>query len=410
MKVFLKGCVLFLILVSIFSLIGEVYVYRYPRLTLDPSPRATEQQLADDILLSANGAYIKNASIHLLRAFQPDVSIEITFGKNGAHQLIQLENIHPEAKLQIKGTPDQVLESISGLRRMVKLDGFSSGQKIQLIWRFPVKRKYRFAAFGDTGGGEELSWDLIRAHAAGADFILHLGDSYYDASDVGQVGERLNAAQIPVYTTNGNHDFRGPNGNSIDIFLKNIGPLNAEFSLLGHCFINLDSGAFMYPPNKGERANILAQAVSSHQSDPARCTDYIIFTHKPIISDYEKSTFPQADHTLHGYDARWMLTQIQMLGNVSLLAGHIHRDFQFEQDGFSTYVSGNGLAMSDLIERKRPARLLVGEIQKNGPIQTQWIEYEMPMRYHCSKKVYHKLLRDNNPKAAELEAACNSGG
>ncbi len=391
---------------TIAALYGQHVIVRYPRFTSDPALRPTHLVLDVGLKIKANGAYLKEEKEARFRAFQPDVSLRVSSEGQSVRRVLKLENIHPEAVFSQTGESHaQILESKQGLFREVKLIGMQSGEAVDLSWRFPQKPAYRFVAIGDTGGDEELSWGLIRASELGADFVLHMGDAYYDESELGGIATRMNESKIPVYTANGNHDFLGPNGNVIDQFLDNVGPLNARFSLLGNCFINLDTGAYMYPPHKGARAGLLAAELVNQQRDPTRCSNTIVFTHKPMVNEFE-AQFPQREHALHGYDAQRLIERLQQLAMVTILAGHIHNDFEFEQDGLKTYVTGSGLAHKDLVQDGHFARVLVGEIRANQPVQISWAPNAMPMEYHCSNKIYELLKHHKSPKAKIVRDAC----
>ncbi len=395
-----------IILGTIAALYGQHVIVRYPRFTSDPALRPTHLVLDVGLKIEASGAYLKEELEARFRAFQPDVSLRVSSEGQSARRVLRLENIHPEAVFSRTGeSRARILESQHGLFREIKLTGMQAGEVVDLSWKFPQKSAYRFVATGDTGGDEELSWGLIRASELGADFVLHMGDAYYDVSELDGIATRMNGSKIPVYTANGNHDFLGPNGNVIDQFLDNVGPLNARFSLLGNCFINLDTGAYMYPSHKGARAGLLAAEIVNQRRDPTRCSNTIVFTHKPMVNEFE-AQFPQREHALHGYDARRMIEQLQQLGTVTILAGHIHNDFEFEQDGFKTYVTGSGLAHKDLVQDGHFARVLVGDIRANQPVEISWAPNAMPMEYHCSNKIYELLKHHKSPKAKIVRDAC----
>jgi predicted phosphodiesterase len=399
-----------IVLGTIAALYGQHAIYRYPRLAFDPAQRPDSVMLNSGLLLEAKGAYLKEVFESRFRAYQPEAGLQVSSEGQSLKQIIRLENIHPDAIFMVTGESSaQLQERTHGLLREVEISGMSDNETLTLSWHFPEKLAYRFVAIGDTGGDKELSWGLRRANELKADFILHMGDAYYDQSEIEKIGIRMNEAKVPVYTANGNHDFLGPQGNAIESFLTNIGPLNAEFNLLGHCFINLDTGAYMYPAHKGERAGLLAAEVVNHRRAPSRCTDYIVFTHKPMVDNFE-AEFQQRKHALHGYDARWIIGQLQQLGTVTILAGHIHADFEFEQDGFKTFVTGSGLAHADLTRGGHYAKVLVGEIRADLPLQTEWVFNQMPIEYHCSKKIYQLLKRDKSPQAQAVNDACGLEG
>lgn len=404
-KIYLLSLALILIVWG-FVLYGQYAVYRYPTLTIDPEPRPLSLNSDSGWLIEANGAYLKFGRNNQFRAFQPQVELRFTAMKNTKVTKIQLENIHPLATLEVLGSDREKLqESLKQLTRTIKLSAAKEGDVFSLVWRFPVKSSYRFVAMGDTGGDRELEWNLIRAGQLNSDFILHAGDAYYDIDEVNIAGSRLNQAPVPVYMANGNHDFQGPENNAIDTFLQDIGPMNARFSLLGHCFINLDTGAFMYPPEKGERASLLTAEIINQNTGNSQCIDNIILTHKPVLGKFE-ADFPQRNHSLYGWDSAPLIKQLKQLKNLSLIAGHIHKDFEFKQEGISTYVVGSGLANQDLLTGKKVARLLVGEISADAPLKTEWVSNGMPMEYHCSNRLYRRFRKNESHLAALIKSSC----
>lgn len=400
-------CLALILFISGFALYGYKAVYRYPALTLDPAARDQQYTHNEQWHASTQGAYFKSEQPGQLRAFQPQVVLDVYAKKMVSTINMELENVHPQAQLNMQGIdPAQLHESKQGLTRNIRLTSLKPGDHAVIRWLFPQKNSYRFVAIGDTGGDQELSWGLKRSAQLGADFILHMGDAYYDISELGDVAGRLNSSPVPVYMANGNHDFQGPEGNAIEVFLRDIGPMNARFSLLGHCFINLDTGAFMFPSNKGERAAILAAEIVKHRRNPLQCTDYIVYTHKPMVLEFE-ADFPQQDHALFSWHARPMIEQLQQLGPVTLIAGHIHNDFEFEQDGIKTYVTGSGLAHRDLLSGKKNAKVLIGEIKAGQALQLDWAFNEMPLEYHCSKRLYNAFVKAGNPLSAVFKDKCN---
>ncbi len=373
--------------------VGYTFTYRYPKLSFDPAPLSTQLKL-ESVSISANGAYAKESSTELFRAYQPDVSFEVK-GYIEQAMNFSVENIHPDAQLEISPNSVEVTEQINGLKRSFTINS-DQGEQISLNLNFPKKTQYRLGVVGDTGGDTELSWGLLRLAQHEVDFILHLGDGYYRPAEVGQVQKRFNQSTVPVYATNGNHDFHGPNGLTIDTYLRNIGPLNNAFRLLNTCFINLETGGFMFPPHKGNRGQFLRTQIEALTTVDRGCKP-VIFTHKPIMANLNID-IPQVDHTLHGYDSKWIIEQLQKLKNPLVLAGHIHKDFEFQQKGVRTIVTGSGLAQDDLIKQEFVAKLLLIEISETAPLRTQWVLNEMPLGYHCSAKVRASLLKKSNTK------------
>ncbi|MFT5258462.1 MAG: putative phosphodiesterase [Saprospiraceae bacterium] len=405
---------LLLAAVLIFVSIGYLFTYRYPGLRFDPIPLTTELN-PRDVTISAQGAYVKDSKQGLFRAFSPHISFAVEASKQ-TEVSISLENVHPQAQVIF----DEAMifqEHVMGLKRTIS---FTTGKNSLSTFKvqFPEKDKYRFGAIGDSGGDSELAWGLKRLASQDVDFILHLGDGYYTPDNVGNVQIHFNQAAVPVYATNGNHDFHAKEWLTVETYMQNIGPLNNRFKLLNHCFINLETGGFMFPTHGGDRGRFLRETVQQLTTTPNECQP-IIFTHKPILSNLDLD-IPQVKHTLYGYDSRWILKQLHKLPNPVLLAGHIHQDFEFTQDGIKTYVTGSGLAQDDLLAQGFVAKLLIGEINADGELSTQWITNEMPLNYHCSQKVrnslQHKMDKKSKPKKKakyaqllkKLSAACGN--
>ncbi len=388
------------LLVGLFLLIGYLFTYRYPPLSFDPKPlpRFIEQK---QFIISAQGAYLKTSSGPLFRAYQPNVSVEIKATEDASIQF-SIENIHPDASFTVSDPALAVQAQARGLRRDIQLQ-LTQAVNITLNFTLPEKSSYRFGATGDTGGDKELSWALERLGEQNVDFILHLGDVYYHSEEVGQVHQRMNQATVPVYTTNGNHDYNGPDGNVIDTYLRNIGPLNNAFRLLNSCFLNIETGNYLFPASKGERGKFVREQLASFENENQDC-QAIIFTHKPIMDGLDVN-IPELDHTLSGYDSAWLIKQIQQMPKPVVLAGHIHQDFEFAQNGVQTLVTGSGLAQADLVADKPIAKLLIGEISLDQDLVTSWINNAMPLDYHCSKKVHKSLNKaaTNNDEPKEKE-------
>ncbi|MCK5923115.1 MAG: hypothetical protein KAG66_19405, partial [Methylococcales bacterium] len=202
MRIIVIVTALLIAALSLFLLLGQQKVYRYPALSFDPAPMPTSDSSRPDWDMQASGAYQKQSTEWVFRAFEPDVSVQILSKTSQMSSAFEMENIHPAAKLHVSSDSARINETITGLSRIIEFSGLKAGETLVLHWAFPVKPVYRFAVFGDSGGGTELDWGLIRAEQLGADFVLHLGDAYYDEGSVGTVGEHMNRSKIPVYVAN----------------------------------------------------------------------------------------------------------------------------------------------------------------------------------------------------------------
>ena len=408
----LKSLAALLLLIAIgLAILIQFKALRYPGVFFDPAP-LSQTTSQPSLNANATGAYLKGPEENRFRAYVPSPSLTIQSVATGIELLI--ENIHPQATLH--APEDSVEEASDGLLRRIRFS--QAATDLELRWQFPEKQRYRFGVVGDTGANRELSWVQKRFAESGADFILHLGDLYYYPDDLGAAHQRFNQSVVPVYTAIGNHDFRGPNGASHELYLRNVGPLNSRFQLLGQCFINIDTGAYSVPVSGGYRAKFLKQAITDITADKNPCIASIIFTHKPFVEGLPPKTIPKQKHSLSGWQGNWVFKKIKALGPSHILAGHIHKDFEYSIDGIKHYVVGSGMAHKDLSRKKPAARLLIGEIEAGKPAQFEWINNEMPINYHCSGKIRKKLGDGLAPAAVShfegetlkkyLETACSN--
>ncbi|GIT25699.1 MAG: hypothetical protein CM1200mP41_17430 [Gammaproteobacteria bacterium] len=98
-------------------------------------------------------------------------------------------------------------------------------------------------------------------------------------------------------------------------------------------------------------------------------------------------------------EGRWLHQRLRKLGVDTALNGHIHMKLEFDDEGLFTYISGQGLAHADVInKKKRPmAQILLGDVTPNESTNFQWAALEMPLLAHCNER-----LKKSWKKAVEV--------
>lgn len=388
---------------------GAAYVYargvRYPLLHLAGTGPVTEAS-AGGVRVSASGAALQEPTQDefRFRAFVPEPAFTARADSGGEIRII-VENLHPEATLDIDQSgagPQSVSEDRSNLTRAVTVKAASAA--VDFSWRFPRTEQYRFAAIGDSGGGTELQWVLQRSADLGADFLIHVGDFYYEEGDFDRAAVNLNAAAIPTYAAIGNHDFHKGWRAMYPRFHRVVGPSNSVFTLGGIEFVNVDTATDFVPAARGRRAQIVENLHPVDSSSTIR--DRVAFTHAPL-----RDPDAERDHAVgRAAEAQWLRQRFLASGTRTLLAGHIHVKAEFDNQGLHTYISGQGLAHADLIggEAYRSyAEILIGDVEPGGPVRYQWRPLNMPFEAHCSARNLGVLDAMKRPDVkARLMAQC----
>lgn len=391
---------------------GAAYVYargvRYPLLHLAGTGPVTEASMPG-ARVSAGGAVLQETTQDefRFRAFVPEPVFTVQ-ADSGDEMRIVVENIHPEATLEVdqsRRTPRSVAEDRSNLTRAVAVKSASTG--IDFSWRFPRTGEYRFAAIGDSGGGAELRWVLRRAADLGADFLVHVGDFYYEEGDFERAALNLNSAAIPTYAAIGNHDFHKGWRAVYPRFHRVVGPSNSVFTLGGIEFVNIDTATDFIPAARGQRARIIENLQAVDSSTAIR--DRVAFTHAPL-----RDPDGERDHAVsRAAEARWLRQRLLASGTRTLLAGHIHVKAELDDQGLYTYITGQGLAHADLIGNepyRSYAEILIGDVEPGGPVRYRWQPLNMPFEAHCSARNLGVLDAMERPDIkARLAAQCGKG-
>jgi len=350
------------------------------------------------VAVAARGAALQEAGdgVFHFRAFVPEPVVIV---RGGREARIVVENLHRQAALEAGGRA--VAEDGNGLRRSVTVQ--PGGDETRLAWRFPRTDHYRFAAIGDSGGGSELRWVLKRAAALGADFLIHLGDIYYEHGDFDRAEANLNQSSIPTYAAIGNHDFHNGWRALYPRFHRVIGPSNSAFTLGGIDFVNVDTAADFIPAVRGRRAQVIRNLRPVGDSG---IRDRVAITHMPL-HDPE----PDRAHAVgRRAEADWLRERFLASGARNLLVGHIHIKAEFDDQGLHTWITGQGLGHADLIGEqpyRRYAEILLGEVEPGQPVRYRWQPLNMPFEAHCNARNLGMLDSAGRPGVkARLMALC----
>ena len=389
---------------TVFASAAGMRGLRFPSLQLEPAatPRWAKHS-ALGFRADSQGAFYQREDARQLvfRAYVPEPVVQV----HGAFEL-KMGNVHPQARLNMEGDGKVSEERIDGLFRRVT--GNSGKSALTLRWVFPKQVHYRFTAIGDTGGDLELAWVLRRSQQLGADFMLHLGDYYYQPVDTERTTLHLEKSPLPVFSAIGNHDFHNPfGGPDPQDFIQQIGPRNSTFTLGNIQFINLDTAVDHLPVSAGKRGQLL-QHIQPLATNPD-VGDYVVFAHRPITDPRPVKTRP-SDHSVEGLrEDGWLYQQLVQRGVRHIINGHIHISTEFDDRHIRTYISGQGLAHADIIGRRLQARILVGNVEPGIPVTYQWADLNMPFEAHCNERLHKILGSDDYADQLEpLKAACTA--
>ncbi|MFZ0486332.1 MAG: metallophosphoesterase [Arenicellales bacterium] len=369
---------------------------RFPPLDLvSDGPRTAWHAHGSQV--SARGAFFRgmDGDSFRFRAFVPEPAFKVSgAGSRTAH--IVVENLHRESRLDVDtaaAAPGTMNEERDNLVRIVSVKP-AAGTETGFSWRFPKQQQYRFAAIGDSGGGTELHWVLKRAAQLGADFLVHLGDLYYEKGDLNRALANFGSADIPAYVAIGNHDFSDNWHAKYPVFHRLIGPGNWVFTLGGVEFVNFDTAALFIPAVRGARARLIQGLQAVGPASAIR--DRVAITHKPLTDPD-----PKRSHAVGSSEARWLREQLLSRGTRNLLVGHIHIKDEFDDQGLYTRISGQGLAHADLIVGHAYAQILLGDVEPGQPVRYQWQPLKMPFGWHCNRRNIGVIEALDRPKVED---------
>lgn len=364
---------------------------RFPPPRWDPAPRPVEAE-TPRVHVHADGAYlVRQEPTHLVfRAYVPEPALLLE-SADDATTLIELQNVHPEARAEAVGGRAPVIRR-EGVVRHLEIRS-AAGDAARVQFRFPERAQYRFAAIGDAGGEFELAHSLERGAELGADFFVHLGDVDYTRDAFEEASAILAAAPLPVYAAIGNHDLAGPWTDMGAVFTELFGPRNSVFSLGGVTFLNLDTANDTIPPMRGARGTLLRRVSREREEQGARAEPLIVFTHRPLTDPRTGDPDYEGSHAVNRtWESTWLSETLHELGAQALLAGHIHESHDFSDDGLPTWVAGEGLGQADVLAGDAVARILIGDYALGGPVRLHWELLQFP-RERFSERA-HKMVEE----------------
>ncbi|MDA0667753.1 MAG: metallophosphoesterase [Planctomycetota bacterium] len=329
---------------------------RLPPLQWEPADRPTQLESAtQNFFVEAQGAYFvrQDKDTMVFRAFVPEPTLVVT-AKEELRAKIIVQNLSPK----LLAGPIAA-SSILGLTRQYDIP-VTPGKGFLIMPRFPSdKESFRFAAIGDTGGEAELQAAVDRAKSFDVDFLLHLGDIEYKEGGLERAALILNQAIVPTFAAIGNHDFHDGLRLVHRDFAELIGPRNSEFVFGGVQFLNLDTAADTYPAGAGSRGALLAR-LTEKADEESKTRELVVFTHRPL--DDPRPGKAEDGHALGSKTERdWLASSFATLDVDLLLHGHIHQSIQFEVEGITAYIVGNGLQLKEVDSSQEQASLLIGE-------------------------------------------------
>jgi len=334
------------------------------------------------------------------RAFAPQPGLNLVC--DGPTKLVlSVSNISSQALFEYRADNVTISESRNKITRVITIETKSSVE-ISLQWILPKLDSYTFASIGDTGGDKELNWCIERAHALGAQFLLHLGDFNYQDTDYQRSIDAFNASEIPIYVTIGNHDFHD-SGALYGRFMREIGPLNNVFSIGKTRFVNIDTAANILPFGAGQRGDMFKLMELDNNF-----TDTVAFTHRPLHDPSEGS------HHDMGSDGErdWLIAALKRVNAKTLLSGHIHIYDRREFMGIDNIIAGQGLGHQDILINGDASKMVLGHVDSNGAVHYTAEPLAMPMEAHCHPRIdpVKESLRDGEHEAIlkVLEKACGS--
>lgn len=376
------------------SLPGFSRGFRFPVLQYEPGWASTSVDLGFAQLTANEATVVHQQHGSRLRACGLRPTLEINPAQAATID-IEIENVHPDALINISGS--NLSESGHGLTRRVA-GTLSANQLTRIDWRLRNETGIQFAIIGDTGGNRELEWSLQRAQALGADFMIHLGDLYYGDTDSRTAPEILNKSEIPVFTAIGNHDFHDGLNLVHRQFTDTIGPRNSVFKVAHIRFVNIDTAAATFPVASAERGELLSRLQKGDGDDTNETT--VVFTHAPLSDPRPPFNGEHYSHTVPDMEIPWLRERLSAINTSVLLAGHIHLSSEIDEQGIDCYIVGEGLAHHDLNYKRPVARMLIGTIEEGQQHSFQWQPLLMPSDYHCSDRI-KRILESTKTKVEE---------
>ena len=205
----------------------------------------------------------------------------------------------------------------------------------------PTAANWSFIAIGDPQGHD---WNVVAAgalaSALGARFVLLLGDATASGEDYqfDRLSDALDAVDVPVYATPGNHDVKAAGGTAR--FERLFGAAEGAFDYGGTRFVLVDTSSQTFD---GAAATRL-RSQSGGRPAGARL---VIATHTSPIDPR-----PGMGATYLGEgDASRLLAEAELAGADMVLAGHVHMFCATATPGgMPLVITGGGGAVMEALD------------------------------------------------------------
>ncbi len=345
-----------------------------PQATATWTPRPTNTPLPQVIFLDqpAESAYQVPLTVQKLTPFEATIHFELDRPapgwllykpvNNGVQGwwAIPLADDETQHQIPLVGLTPGIRYAVQvGLGRDLKalrvprLFGASWGP-IEFAAPMLGKPDFRFGVIGDSGFGDDETRELVQLmEGYELDFVLHTGDSVYNAGEESSPAEAFARKYFtmfeplllrnPIFPVLGNHDFDQPVRTEGRPYFVRAFPALADLSVppsalgtwysferSGIQFIMLDSQTFHGSGGRGEQTAWLKERLE----DPSFRLSIPVFHTPPYTSGLHRS-----DGTALRLD--W-IELFQASGVLLVLSGHDHNYERIERDGMTYIVSGGG--------------------------------------------------------------------
>ncbi len=197
---------------------------------------------------------------------------------------------------------------------------------------------WTFAAMADIQTGMDQVHEVFARINAETDvrFVVAMGDLVEDGEEEEYelFMEQVKTLDVPFYSTNGNHELKGPP----DRWSRRFGLFNVHFTFRGVTFSLVDSG--------NASLDLLVYDRLDGWLDEARDGIHVFGTHIPPTDPIGVRAGSFRSRT----EAQKLLSKLAA-GNVDLtLYGHIHSYYQYTNAGIPAYISGGGGASDEKLD------------------------------------------------------------
>jgi len=271
-------------------------------------------QVIDNSSASASGAAIlSEIGDHLtVRCLSPDVTVRL----NGFHGIVEFTNCFRDAQVQGFDGPTE--------RKNATISGHVAEGTQELTIIAPQKTSFKFAVVGDSQGKNDFLATIVSS-ADDCEFILHCGDITPSSrrSEFAAASEALNASNIPVMTTPGNHDARE---GDLTEYTEWFGPAAYSFEYSGVTFAFVDSSDLAISPHEIEWLRTVFKDADRK----------VIVTHAPSYDPYS------GNHTLDSSSCDRLQDFAHEEGVTAVFSGHVHSYYLLTVGGTDFMITGGG--------------------------------------------------------------------